>query len=318
MGTGARTLVTTIPERLIGAAAIGGGAVVVAGAFLPWLSIYAGLESYRGVAGLYGRLLAGGGAVTVLLGLRYLQRPGRQLRWGIGLLGAVLLAFSLWLLVQLFVAYREIGGNPFVVGRLGSGLYASTAGAALVLATLLIEPRTAAPGDVHPWRRETLESNPLFPLALISASAGLIHLAVLGEHLRENVMFGVFFAAAGTFQLVWALLVPIWRARVILLGGVLGNAMIIVLWSLSRTTGLPLGPEAGVAEPVGLPDTLTVIYESVVVVGTAVVLTRGHPNLHVSSRAIRAVAWAVLLVVLPLTLLGILRGVGATSPVPHI
>ena len=310
--------IATAP-RLIGAGAIAGGVVVAVGAFLPWVSIYAGLESFRGVAGLYGRLLVGGGGLSVLLGLLYLRRPGAALRWGISVLGATLLAFCGWLLVQLFVVYREIGGNPFVVGRLDSGLYVSTVGAAIVLLTLLVEPRAATDEGRAAARAATVASNPLFPLALLSASAGLIHLTVLGEHLHEYVLYGAFFATAGTAQLVWALLVPMWRPRIILLAGIVGNALVILLWSLSRTSGLPLGPEAGSAEPVGFADTLTVIDESLIVIGTILVLartSRAHPR--VNSRALQAVAWAVLAAVVPLTVLGILRAVGATSPVPHV
>jgi hypothetical protein len=142
---------------------------------------------------------------------------------------------------------------------------------------------------------------------------------VLGEHLHEYVLYGAFFATAGTAQLAWALLVPIWGTRIILLAGIVGNALIIVLWSLSRTTGLPLGPESGSAEPVGFADTLTVIDESLVVIGTLLVLARtSRADSRVNSRALQAVAWAVLAAVVPLTVLGILRAVGATSPVPHV
>ena len=38
-----------------------------------------------------------------------------------------------------------------------------------------------------------------------SLGAGLVHLAVVREHLAEWWVYGVFFAAIGTLQILWAL-----------------------------------------------------------------------------------------------------------------
>jgi hypothetical protein len=305
------------PAKLIAAGAIGGGALVVAGGLLPWLSIYAGLESFRGVAGLNGRLLVGGGTFSVLLGLRYLQRREKPLLWAIGLLGAVLFGFSAWLVVQLFAVYRDVGGNPFLAGRLGPGLFISSAGAALILATLLVEPHRALENR-QASGRATVTNTLLLPVALLSACAGLIHFAVLGEHLREYVLFGVFFATAGALQLLWALLLPIWPSRLLLVGGAVGNTLVVLLWIVSRTIGLPLGPGGATApEQIGLPDSLTVVYECLLVVGALSILARGKYEPPMSPRTVRAGSWILLLVVIPLTLVGVLRAVGATSPLLH-
>ena len=55
-------------ERLVGAGAALGGLLVTGGAFLPWLSFYAGLYPMRGVVGPWGRVLAGGGIACAFLG----------------------------------------------------------------------------------------------------------------------------------------------------------------------------------------------------------------------------------------------------------
>ena len=58
-------------ERLVAAAAVASGMLIALGAFLPWLSLFAGLHPMRGVIGLNGRLLAVGGALCLVAGVRY-------------------------------------------------------------------------------------------------------------------------------------------------------------------------------------------------------------------------------------------------------
>ena len=55
--------------------AVTGGVLVGVGAALPWLSLFAGLQSYSGLVGLYGRLLIVGAALAVAGGAR--QYRGR-------------------------------------------------------------------------------------------------------------------------------------------------------------------------------------------------------------------------------------------------
>ena len=99
-----------------------------------------------------------------------------------------------------------------------------------------------------------------------SLGAGLVHLAVVREHLAEWWVYGVFFAAIGMLQILWAMVAlacdtaPSPRA----IAGV--NAGVIVLWVLTRTVGLPVGPEPWTAEAVGTADTLCAVLEAVVVV----------------------------------------------------
>ena len=98
-----------------------------------------------------------------------------------------------------------------------------------------------------------------------SLGAGLVHLAVVREHLAEWWVYGVFFAGIGTLQILWAMVAlardtaPSPRAVAAV------NAGVIVLWLLTRTVGLPVGPEPWTAEAVGTADTLSVALEAVVV-----------------------------------------------------
>ena len=164
------------------------------GAVLPWLSVYAGLKTYSGLAGLNGRLLLGGGVLGLLGGLWCLRVRGQALQWALGLWGFVLLAFTGWLLVQLLTAYRGLAADPFFLARLGPGVPVATVGAATLAGTLLVSP--AGPPGVAP--------PPAVParllatgLAWLSAGAATIHFAVLGPHLRESWILGAFFAMGG-------------------------------------------------------------------------------------------------------------------------
>jgi len=123
------TSIRNAPERLVAAAALVGGALVAAGAFLPWLSLFAGLHPLRGVIGLNGRLLAAGGGVCLVAGVRYWLRPAPGLGRGLAVLGWVLTGYALWLIVQLLITYRELRTNPMLVPQLGPGLFVALGGA---------------------------------------------------------------------------------------------------------------------------------------------------------------------------------------------
>ena len=115
--------------------------MIATGAFLPWLSLFAGLHPLRGVIGLNGRLLAAAGAVCVVAGVRCWQRPARGLQRAVAVLGWVLTPFATYLAVQLLDSYRELRANPMLVPRLGPGLFLALLGSLLAAATALPSSR---------------------------------------------------------------------------------------------------------------------------------------------------------------------------------
>ncbi len=137
-------------ERLVASAAAVGGALMTIGAFLPWLSLFAGLHPLRGVIGLNGRVLAVGGAVCLVAGVSYWRRPAPGLERAVAAIGLALTGFAIWLTVQLLITYRELRANPMLVPRLGPGLF-------LVLVGSLLAGGTAAP-RLTSWRRRQLPS----------------------------------------------------------------------------------------------------------------------------------------------------------------
>ena len=125
-------------QRLIGLAAIIGGLLLVAGTLVPWLTLFAGLRSLSGLTGANGPILLAGGMLSVLAGLWSLVRFGTTVRWSIGLLGFVLLAWTSWLSIQLMATYRSLAADPFTVAALGPGLFVAVGGALLLFLTLFL------------------------------------------------------------------------------------------------------------------------------------------------------------------------------------
>src|ERR1041385_3549119 len=135
---GRQSRLRSISQLCIAAAATSGGAIVILGAWLFWFSLFAGLQPYRGVDVLNGRLLAGCGVLSVFAGVWFLWRSSSRLRWGIGLLGFALLAFASWSLVQLMLLYRQLSTDPMMLPKLGPGLIVIVVGALLIFGTLFL------------------------------------------------------------------------------------------------------------------------------------------------------------------------------------
>jgi len=99
--------------------------------------------------------------------------------------------------------------------------------------------------------------------AACSLGAAAIHFMVMGEHFREWWLYGTFFAVAAWLQVAWAgLLIARRTSRGILALGAVGQLGIVVLWLVTRTTGLPFGPNTGSAEAVGAADVVCSIFEA--------------------------------------------------------
>lgn len=103
------------------------------------------------------------------------------------------------------------------------------------------------------------------PLAVIAAALSLasagIHFAVIGEHLDEDFLFGVLFFALGWFQLVWAQVYLIWQRRSAAWLAIVVNLGVVLVWVMSRTVGLPIGPNPWVPEQLGFADILASSFE---------------------------------------------------------
>lgn len=105
-------------------------------------------------------------------------------------------------------------------------------------------------------------------IVLVSAGSGAIHLAAAPHHLAELGDLGYGFVISGVFQLVWAAAYVRRPASAdVAWLGALVNVAVIAAWLWSRTVGLPVGDEIGVAEPIRADDGAATLFEIVLVAG---------------------------------------------------
>jgi hypothetical protein len=91
--------------------------------------------------------------------------------------------------------------------------------------------------------------------------AGLIHGVWTVMHYQEWAAAGLFFLALTIVQTLGGFVLAVAPRRLACLGIVAVSIGTILVWAVSRSTGLPFGPEAGVPESVGLPDLVSSLFE---------------------------------------------------------
>lgn len=131
-----------------------GGALILAGAFLPWVETFAGLIGVPGIRGGNGRIMAAAGVLIAAAGLIHAFRGGSRARWLIGIGGFAALGFSAYLLIQLAATLRALGGDSMVLARGAPGLWVSAGGSLLAFATLFLPVPATAPPAQRPVLRD--------------------------------------------------------------------------------------------------------------------------------------------------------------------
>ncbi|MFL5946785.1 MAG: hypothetical protein ACJ74C_15280 [Gaiellaceae bacterium] len=172
-------------------------------------------------------------------------------------------------------AHGSAGGSTAAHAHPDAAILVAAAGLGIVGLTWLFVPE---------GRRVRL---PL-QLALCSAAAATIHFAVVSPHWDEYVPFAVLFAVTGAFQFLWAAAVLVRPVRSVLLVGAVVNLGVAAAWVVSRTVGLPIGPEAWTPEPVGVADVAASVFELAIGAGAAVLLSSAGGRLE--ARTTRAAA----------------------------
>lgn len=84
----------------------------------------------------------------------------------------------------------------------------------------------------------------------------LIHVQAAIDHVDEYLLYAVFFAILAAAQFWWG--VALYRAprRSLLIAGAVGCIAVAAMWFVSRTVGLPIGPDVAGPEPAGALDTV--------------------------------------------------------------
>lgn len=149
--------------------------------------------------------------------------------------------------------------------------------AALILVPVLAFALVAAGADLRAWmdrRGVSRPSSVMLWAAALSAVAALVHGLVCPEHFHEAFIYGLFFAVSTVGQLAWSVLAVARDDKWVAPLGLAGNAACVLLWAVTRSIGIPLGPEAGEVEAIGLLDVLATTAEIGVVVLCAMAI--GH------------------------------------------
>ena len=145
-------------------------------------------------------------------------------------------------------------------------------------------------------------------LAAAAAGAGLIHFAVAPAHLAEYRPLGIAFVVAGVLQLLWAAGLLRRDSVRLLRVGAAGSLVFVGAYLVSRTVGLPFGPAAMQAEPLGTAD--------LVCCGLEVVTALGALALSSSPRLLVRPLRAGTVAVTAALLLGVTGGTGVALAAP--
>jgi len=232
----ANTPAVSADRRLVAGLGAAGGALVVIGSLLPWISLYAGLQSIAGTDGLNGRILAGLGVAAALVAAAHAVRGRQGTRWLLGSAGFAVLALGGWLGIQLLQTGAALAEDPLLVARLEPGLAVALVGGSLLLSTLFMPVRSVAVAEATERRARSATQ---FILVASLAVAGVVHLALVSEHLRESIVLGVGFLGAGLGQVGLAAII-LWNPTT----AALRSALVLSIVSLvglatAVTVGLP-------------------------------------------------------------------------------
>ncbi|HSP37682.1 MAG TPA: hypothetical protein VLR26_08015 [Frankiaceae bacterium] len=131
-------------------------------------------------------------------------------------------------------------------------------------------------------RRATIQAD--LPLRYIGAAASFgcaaIHFAVMPEHWLEWKMAGLFFGVLAWVQVAYSVALLTSRRRLVVEAGLVVQLGTIGVWALSRTAGMPFGPQAGQAEPASFIDVVSTMLEVVVAVAAVLLLMRRVPQIR--------------------------------------
>ena len=109
--------------------------------------------------------------------------------------------------------------------------------------------------------RISLPIRPVYLAAALCAVAAQIHAYVIPEHFHEWWGYGTAFLLMVIFQDIYAVLLVSAPRRSVYLLGIAGTVVMLGLWMVSRTVGIPVGASAGEIEPIGTLDVICQLLE---------------------------------------------------------
>ena len=158
-------------------------------------------------------------------------------------------------------------------------------------------PEAPAP-DETPLARDAGAAGPaVYAASGLSVAAALVHLWATPAHLLDWWAYGAFFLAVALCQGIFAALLLRWSGVYpLLVAGITGNLSVVLVFVLTRTNGLPIGPHAGEVEGAGLLDVAATTAELGVVFTLTALLGGRYRRATVNAMlALGAALWALRL-----------------------
>ena len=110
-------------------------------------------------------------------------------------------------------------------------------------------------------------------IAILSISAGIIHLLLIQEHMKESFMWGVFFLISGIAQLIFGIIIILMGGKlspinksILYYFGIIGNALLVGIFVLVRLITPPFSTEAAPINELEPNGIITIITEILLVV----------------------------------------------------
>jgi hypothetical protein len=134
-------------------------------------------------------------------------------------------------------------------------------------------------GLVYPLRYESVYSKSRsiritnISIAILSISAGIIHLLLIQEHMKESFMWGISFLISGIAQIIFGIIIiiigeelsPI-NKLILYYFGIVGNSILIGIFVLARLFTPPFSTEAAPINELEPNGIITIITEIVLIV----------------------------------------------------
>ncbi|MGH2858123.1 MAG: hypothetical protein ACRDMJ_11645 [Solirubrobacteraceae bacterium] len=142
-------------------------------------------------------------------------------------------------------------------------------------------------------------SNELLLACALAWGTSLIHLQAAADHLDESLLYAVLFIGVAAAQIAWGIVLYRRPGSRTLLAGAIGSLAVAGVWLLSRTVGLPVGPDATGPESAGFLDVLATVNE--IVLAILALGLRARPDAitgEVRIRHLRALRAAALVLTL--------------------
>jgi hypothetical protein len=131
-------------------------------------------------------------------------------------------------------------------------------------------------------------------IAILSISAGIIHLLLIEEHMKEAFMWGIFFLASGVAQLIFGIIIiisgeelsPI-NKLIMYYFGIIGNTLLVGIFVLARLFTPPFSTEAAPINELEPNGIITIITEVLLIVLLAYLIKSSSHKIQRSQRVIQ-------------------------------